>query len=61
MGMGETADHEKAKVLPAGSFFAFPPGQQHYAFIDEPRVVQINSNGPRGITYVNAAEDPRKQ
>jgi quercetin dioxygenase-like cupin family protein len=26
MGMGETADQRKAQPLPAGSFFALPPG-----------------------------------
>jgi quercetin dioxygenase-like cupin family protein len=61
LGHGAQADKAKAQPLTAGSFFAFPPGSQHYAFIDEPTVVQINSNGPWGITYVNAAEDPRKQ
>jgi quercetin dioxygenase-like cupin family protein len=61
LGHGAQADKEKAQALPAGSFFAFPPGSQHYAFTDEPTVVQINSNGPWGINYVNANEDPRKQ
>lgn len=61
LGHGAQADKEKAQALPAGSFFAFPPGSQHYAFTDEPTVVQINSNGPWGISYVNANEDPRNQ
>jgi quercetin dioxygenase-like cupin family protein len=61
LGHGGQADKEKTQALAAGSFFAFPPGSQHYAFIDEPTVVQINSNGPWGITYVNPSDDPRKQ
>ena len=34
MGMGETADQSKAQPLPAGSFFALPPGTAHYVFIE---------------------------
>ncbi|MGE5778541.1 MAG: hypothetical protein ACM30D_04445 [Hyphomicrobiales bacterium] len=51
----------QAKPLPAGSFFAFEPGMAHYAFTDEETVVQINSNGPWGINYVNPKDDPRQK
>jgi hypothetical protein len=30
----------------------------HFAFIDEDTVVQTNSNGPWGLTYVNPKDDP---
>jgi quercetin dioxygenase-like cupin family protein len=60
LGMGETADEAKAQPLPAGSFFAFPPGTPHYVFIGEETVIQISSNGPWGITYVNPKDDPRQ-
>jgi quercetin dioxygenase-like cupin family protein len=60
LGMGETADEAKAQPLPAGSFFAFPPGTAHYVFIGEETVVQISTNGPWGITYVNPKDDPRQ-
>jgi len=59
LGMGETADAGKAKSLPAGSFFAMPPGMTHFAAADEDTVVQINSTGPWAIAYVNAKDDPR--
>jgi quercetin dioxygenase-like cupin family protein len=61
LGMGETADQDKAQALPAGSFFAFAPGMTHYAYADEDTVVQLNSTGPWGLTYVNPADDPRQQ
>ncbi len=61
LGSGETADHGKAQVLPAGSFFAMSPGMVHAAFADEETVVQINSTGPWGITYVNPKDDPRQK
>jgi quercetin dioxygenase-like cupin family protein len=61
IGMGDTADDSKAKALPAGSFIAIEPGMAHFAFFDEETVIQTNSKGPWGITYVNPKDDPRKQ
>ena len=61
LGMGETADRGKAQILPAGSFFALSPGVIHYFFADEDTVVQINSTGPWGISYVNPKDDPRQK
>ena len=43
----------KANPLPAGSFFVMSPGMQHYVYADEETVLQLNSNGPWGLTYVN--------
>lgn len=59
LGTGDTADRNKAKALPAGSFFALSPGTNHYGYGDD-AVVQINSTGPWGLTYVNPKDDPRK-
>jgi quercetin dioxygenase-like cupin family protein len=59
LGMGETADQSEAHSLPAGSFFALPPGMAHYVFIDEETVIQISTTGPWGLTYVNPEDDPR--
>ena len=61
VGMGTTADRGKAQALPAGSFVALPPGSAHYVFADEDTVIQINTTGPWGITYVNARDDPRQK
>jgi quercetin dioxygenase-like cupin family protein len=60
LGMGEKADRGAAKALPAGSFFALPPEMAHYAYFDEETVVQITTNGPWGLKYVNPADDPQK-
>jgi quercetin dioxygenase-like cupin family protein len=61
LGMGETADPAKAKVLPAGSFFAMPPGMTHFFFADEDTVIQLNSTGPWSLNYVNPNDDPRRK
>jgi len=58
-GIGETADRRKAQALPAGSFFALPPGLAHYVFMQEETVIQISTEGPWGLTYVNPKDDPR--
>src|SRR5215510_5739869 len=59
-GMGETADRRKAQPLPAGSFFALPPGTAHYVFLQEETVIQISTEGPWGLTYINPKDDPRQ-
>jgi hypothetical protein len=61
LAVGNVADKNNTKPLPAGSFAAFAPGMAHYAFTDEETVVQINSTGPRGINYVNPKDDPRQK
>ena len=60
LGMGETADPNAANLLPAGSFFVLAPGTPHFAYADDETVVQITTNGPWGLTYVNPDDDPRK-
>ncbi len=59
LGMGEAADQSATTALPAGGFFALPPGTAHFVYFDEETVVQINTNGPWGLTYVNPKDDPR--
>ena len=60
LGMGEKADGSAAKAIPAGSFFALPAGTAHFAYFDEETVLQLTTNGPWGIKYINPADDPRK-
>jgi quercetin dioxygenase-like cupin family protein len=60
-GMGETFDRRKAQAFPAGSFFARPPGMAHYVLMEEEAVIQISTNGPWGLTYINPKDDPRQK
>ena len=59
LGAGETAEPTKAQALGPGTLFAMPSGMAHYAYTDEETVVQLNSVGPFGISYVNPQDDPR--
>lgn len=61
IGMGEKIVRDKARALEAGSFFAFPPGMAHFAYTAEETVIQLNSTGPWGLTYVDPTDDPRTQ
>lgn len=59
LGMGETADETKTQTLPAGSFFAVEPGMVHFVYIGEDTEIEVTTNGPWGLDYVNPADDPR--
>lgn len=59
IGTGEEANPEAATRLDPGGFFAFPPGEAHYAYTEGETVVQLNSTGPWTITYVRDEDDPR--
>ena len=57
---GEKLDRE-AKSLPPASFVHLPAGMAHFAWAKAESVVQINGVGPFDVTYLNPADDPRKQ
>ena len=60
LGHGETADAATAETLEAGGLFAMPLEMAHYLWADEETVVQLNSVGPFGISYIDPEDDPRK-
>jgi quercetin dioxygenase-like cupin family protein len=61
LGMGESADRSRAQPFRAGSFHALPPGTAHYVYIDEDTIIQISTNGPWGLNYINPKDDPRQK
>ena len=60
VGLGDKLDETKGEAVTAGDFIQQKAGVNHYAWFTEDTVIQLNSIGPSGITYVNAADDPRK-
>lgn len=61
LGTGDKFDKAKVHALPAGSITIMQPGMNHFVWIAEETVVQLNGTGPWSINYVDAAEDPRKK
>lgn len=59
LGMGEKPTGAGEKALGAGSFAFMPAGMRHFARAEGDTIVQLHGMGPWGITYANAADDPR--
>lgn len=59
MGMGDAFDKNATTALPAGSFAVMPKSHHHFAWAKGETIIQVHGVGPWGITYVNAADDPR--
>jgi hypothetical protein len=45
-GMGNKFDKAKGHPLPQGSYAFIPAGMRHYAWVEEPTIVQVQGNGP---------------
>lgn len=61
VGMGDTFDPATLGDLPTGTFAALAPGVRHFAEAKGETVLQLHGVGPWSLTYVNPADDPRKQ
>ena len=61
MGMGDKLDRAKTKALTAGAIAIMQPKTNHFAWTKDETIVQVHGMGPWGVTYVNPADDPRKQ
>jgi quercetin dioxygenase-like cupin family protein len=61
LGEGDSFDQSKGTALPAGAYSSMPAGMRHYAWAKGETILQINTIGPWGITYVNPADDPRNK
>ena len=61
MGTGDKLDQTKTRALTAGSVAIMQPKTNHFAWTKDETIVQVHGMGPWGVTYVNPADDPRKQ
>jgi quercetin dioxygenase-like cupin family protein len=61
MGTGDKLDTKATRALGVGSIAIMQPGTRHFAWTKEETVVQVHGVGPWTVTYVNAADDPRKK
>jgi quercetin dioxygenase-like cupin family protein len=61
IGRGDKLDPSTMEELPAGSFMSMPKTMRHFAMAKGETIIQVHGIGPFDITYVNAADDPRKK
>jgi hypothetical protein len=61
VGKGEKFSTDASEALPAGSFARMPKEMRHFAWAKGETIIQVHGIGPFDITYVNAADDPRKK
>ena len=59
MGSGDNFDSSKAHALNVGGMAIMPAKSPHFAWTTGETIVQLHGTGPWGVTYVNAADDPR--
>ena len=60
-GMGDKLEEKGARKLGPGGFVDLPANTSHFAFANVETVIQINSEGPFAIEYVNLADDPSRK
>ena len=61
VGHGEKLERATMTELGAGSFCHMPKGMHHYVMAKGETVIQVHGIGPFDITYINPADDPRKE
>ena len=59
-GMGDKVDSKAEKSLRPGQSGTLKTNMHHWARAQGRTRISITGNGPFEITYVNAADDPRK-
>jgi quercetin dioxygenase-like cupin family protein len=60
LGQGERFDESAATALSPGAYISMPPGMRHFAYCKGETLLQVSTNGPWGINYVDPADDPRR-
>jgi len=61
IGTGDKFDPGSMTSLGAGGFTRMPASMHHYAAAKGETIIQVHAVGPFQVTYVNAADDPRKK
>lgn len=61
IGTGDKLDESKGTQVKTGGYSFVMKGMTHYAWFTEDTILQLHGIGPQGATYVNPADDPRKQ
>ena len=59
IGMGDTFDEAATQEMSAGGYAVLPAGMSHFVATTSDSIIQIDSEGPFQINYVNPTDDPR--
>jgi hypothetical protein len=59
IGMGEKFDEASMQEMGPGRYVVLPAGMAHFAKGSKESVIQIDSEGPFQINYINPSDDPR--
>jgi quercetin dioxygenase-like cupin family protein len=60
IGMGDKFDEATLREMGPGAFTAMPAGMKHFVWNNGESIIQIHSEGPFEIKYVNPTDDPRQ-
>lgn len=60
VGMGDSVDAANMKPMKLGDTHTMPAGTHHFATARGATVIAVSAQGPFGMTYVHAADDPLK-
>ena len=61
LGFGTAFDKSALTTIPTGGMAIMQPKVQHFVLTQGETLIQVHGVGPWGITYVNAADDPRQR
>lgn len=62
IGLGDEFDARKLEAYPPGTVIVLPGNTSHFHWAKSSEyVTQVTANGPLGLEYVNAKDDPRNQ
>jgi quercetin dioxygenase-like cupin family protein len=59
IGMGDKFDEAATQEMGPGSYLVLPAGMTHFVSLNSDSIVQVDTEGPFRIKYVNPADDPR--
>lgn len=62
IGLGDNFDSEKLRSYPPGSVVVLPGNTAHFHYAKSGEyITQVTAEGPLGLDYVDAADDPRRR
>jgi quercetin dioxygenase-like cupin family protein len=58
IGVGETFDSSRLRVVPAGAFVVIPAGTPHFVSTEGDTIIQVHGIGPIAVQFVGPASAP---